>query len=99
MNRAIKRAGYDIELTLPSRRFRRSIGNWAGVLTDPKGKLISRFAYESGLSEWLPAEGDRAYVHSVMKQVIEPAKMAGWITPTDRGINNQPVDYEYVEVH
>ncbi len=98
-NRAIKRAGHDFELTLPSRRFRRSIGNWSGVPTDPEGNLISREAYERGLGEWLPTEADRAYVHSLMKQVIEPGKMAGWIAPPDRGINNQPVDYEYVELH
>ena len=98
-NRAIKRAGHDFELTLPSRRFRRSIGNWSGVPTDPEGNLISREAYERGLGEWLPTEADRAYVRYLMKQVIEPGKMAGWIAPPDRGINNQPVDYEYVELH
>ena len=98
-NRAIKRAGYDFDLALPSRRFRRSIGNWSGVPTDPEGNLISRDAYERGLVEWLPTEADRAYVHSLMKQVIEPGKMAGWIAPPDRGINNQPIDYEYVELH
>jgi len=32
-------------------------------------------------------------------QMTEPGKMAGWIAPPDRGINKQPVDYEYVEFH
>ena len=50
-NRAIIRAGHDFELTLPSRRFRRSIGNWSGVPPDPEGNLISREAYERGLGE------------------------------------------------
>jgi len=25
--------------------------------------------------------------------------MAAWIAPPDRGINNNPVDYEYVKMH
>jgi len=28
-----------------------------------------------------------------------PGKMAGWIAPPDRGINNLPLDYEYVHLH
>jgi len=28
--------------------------------------------------------------------VTEPGKMANWIAPPARGINNQPVDFEYV---
>ena len=42
---------------------------------------------------------DRAYVKSLMKPVMEPGKMASWIAPPDRGINNQDVAYEYVKVH
>ena len=70
-----------------------------GAPTDPEGYLISREAHERGLGKWLPAEADRAYVHFLMKQVIEPGKMAGWIAPPERGTNNRPVDYEYVELH
>ncbi len=33
-----------------------------------------------------------------MQQVTEPGKMAGWIAPPDRGINNLGVDYEYVRL-
>ena len=39
-----------------------------------------------------------AFVASVMKPVLEPGKVAGWIAPPDRGINSLPVDYEYVKV-
>ena len=31
--------------------------------------------------------------------VYEPGKMAAWIAPPDRGINNNPVEYEYVKLH
>ena len=37
---------------------------------------------------------------SVLTQpVYEPGKVAGWIAPPDRGINNLPVEYEYVKLH
>ena len=42
---------------------------------------------------------DKAYVQSLMQRVIEPGKMAGWIAPPERGINNLPVQYEYVKLH
>ena len=36
---------------------------------------------------------------SLMQGVNQPGKMAAWIAPPDRGINNNPVDYEYVKLH
>ena len=47
---------------------------------------------------WLPSEADQAYILSLMHGVHEPGKMAAWIAPPDRGINNNPVDYEYVRM-
>ena len=97
-NRTIKKAGYDFELTLPSSRFRRSIGAWAGFTTDPQGNPISREAYDAQIHGWVPSDADRDHVRGLMQQVIEPGKMASWIAPPDRGINNLPVDYEYVHL-
>jgi benzoyl-CoA 2,3-dioxygenase component B len=45
---------------------------------------------------WLPSVEDRAFVASLMGRVAEPGKFANWIAPPARGINNQPVDFEYV---
>jgi benzoyl-CoA 2,3-epoxidase subunit B len=98
-NRLIKKADVDFEITLPNRRFRRGIGAWAGVPTDPQGNPISADESEARKDEWLPSEADRAYVKSLMKQVTEPGKIAGWIAPPERGINSLPVDYEYVKLH
>ncbi|MBO6837454.1 MAG: benzoyl-CoA 2,3-epoxidase subunit BoxB [Alphaproteobacteria bacterium] len=98
-NRLIKKAGFDFEITLPSERFRRSIGPWANMTMDPSGKQISAEEYERRKTEFLPSEADRAYVKSLMKPVMEPGKVASWIAPPDRGINNQSIDYEYVRVH
>ncbi|HWM42918.1 MAG TPA: benzoyl-CoA 2,3-epoxidase subunit BoxB, partial [Burkholderiales bacterium] len=66
---------------------------------DPQGKMISKEEYEKRLAEWIPAESDRAFIHSLMKKVVEPGKIAAWIAPPDRGINNLPVEYEYVKLH
>jgi benzoyl-CoA 2,3-dioxygenase component B len=98
-NRQIERAGFDLRLTLPSSRFRRSIGAWVGLPVDPQGKLISKELFAQSLESWIPSDADRAFVHSLMKRVAEPGKMAAWIAPPERGINNLPVEYEYVKLH
>ena len=97
-NRAIERAGHDFRLTLPSSRFRRAIGSWVGLPVDPQGKLLPKEEYERRLHAWVPSDDDRAFVRSLMQKVTEPGKMAAWIAPPDRGINNQPLDYEYVHL-
>jgi benzoyl-CoA 2,3-dioxygenase component B len=97
-NRMIERAGHDFRLSLPSSRFRRLIGPWAGQPVDPQGRLISREEYDRQLEHWIPSKGDRAFVHSLMQRVIEPGKMAAWIAPPERGINNLSVDYQYVKL-
>jgi len=98
-NRQIERAGFDLRLTLPSSRFRRSIGAWVGLPVDPQGKVIPKEDYDRKLAEWIPTDSDRAFVHSLMKRVAQPGKMAGWIAPPERGINNLPVEHEYVKLH
>ncbi len=40
-NRLIAEVGYKFRLALPSPRFRRAVGVWAGVHTDPQGNPIS----------------------------------------------------------
>ena len=79
--------------------FRRSIGIWAGQPVTPEGNVISKEAYAKRLSGWVPSEADRAFVHSLMKRVVDSGKMAGWIAPPERGINNLPVEYQYVRLH
>jgi benzoyl-CoA 2,3-epoxidase subunit B len=98
-NRMIERAGHAFRLSLPSSRFRRSIGPWAGVAVDTQGKMMARQEYERRLEDWIPSQRDRAFVSSLMQKVIEPGKMAAWIAPPERGINNLAVDYEYVHLH
>ncbi|MEO8143620.1 MAG: benzoyl-CoA 2,3-epoxidase subunit BoxB [Betaproteobacteria bacterium] len=99
-NRAIERAGHPGRaLRLPSMGFRRSIGVWAGQCVNPEGLLIEKNAYDKNLHDWIPSPSDRAFVQSLMQRVVEPGKIAGWVAPPERGINNLPVDYEYVKLH
>ena len=97
-NRLIEKAGHSFRLALPSTRFRRSIGVWANVPTDPAGNPISQEEFNAKIAGWLPSEADQAYILSLMHGVYEQGKMAAWIAPPDRGINNNPVDYEYVRL-
>ena len=97
-NRLIAKAGVAFELSLPSERVRRAIGAWANQPVDTAGKPISAEEYAAKLPGWLPSESDRAFVKSLMQRVIAPGKMAAWIAPPDRGINNLPVEYEYVHL-
>jgi len=97
-NRLIKKSGHDIVLALPSTRFRRSIGIWAGIETNPEGKIISKSEFEANISSWLPSENDREYIKSLMVQVTEVNKTAGWIASPSRGINKLDTGYEYVEL-
>jgi benzoyl-CoA 2,3-epoxidase subunit B len=98
-NRLIEQAGHDFKLGLPSPRFRRSVGAWAGGHTDPAGNPITADLWRARQADWLPTEQDRGFVASLMKRVTEPGKFAGWIAPPDGGINNLGLAYEYVRAN
>jgi benzoyl-CoA 2,3-epoxidase subunit B len=95
-NKIIRDAGVDYSLALPHRGFNRAIGHFSGTSVTPAGKVISRETWLERQAEWLPTRGDREFVASLMKPVIEPGAFAGWIAPPVRGINHQPVDFDYV---
>ena len=97
-NRLIKKAGYDIQLKLPSTRFRRNIGIWAGVDVNPEGKIISKDNFDKNIGSWLPSDNDKEFINSLMVQVIEVNKTAGWIAAPNRGINNMDIGYDYVNL-
>ena len=98
-NKLIERAGFAIELKLPSDRFHRTIGAWADVSTDLAGEPVTKEAYDALCKSALPSAEDRSFVKSLQHRVVEPGKMAAWIAPPDRGINNLPVEYEYVRLN
>ncbi len=95
-NKIIKEAQIEFELKLPHRGFRRSIGEFAGVSVTPDGKIIAEEEWQRRKSEWIPTEADREFVASLMKPVTASGQFAGWIAPPLRGINHQPLDFEFV---
>lgn len=97
-NQVIKRHGIDFELKLPHRGFHRAIGSFAGIRLSPDGRIISEAEWDAGKHAWLPAEDDQAFVQSLMRPVTEPGKFASWIAPPARGINGQPIHFEYVRL-
>ena len=62
----------------------------------PDGQISSEAEWQRQQSEWLPTQADRDFVASLMKPVTAPGQFAGWIAPPMRGINLQPMDFEYV---
>ena len=98
-NRLIAEAGYAFRLALPSPRFRRWIGMWAGARTDPQGNPLGEAEWAARCRDWLPNEADRAFVTSLMQRVTEPGKMAGWLAAPEIGIANLPAAYEYVRLN
>lgn len=87
------------KVTLPVTRFNRQQGVFAETYYTPEGERITREEFEANRDKWLPTEEDRAYVKSCMIQVLEPGKMANWIAPPPRGVNEQPLDFEYVKLN
>ncbi len=98
-NKVIREAGVDFTLTLPDPAFNRNIGIFRDINATPEGQLISDETWEKRKGEWLPTADDYAFVQSLMVPVLEPGKMAGWISQPQRGIHGRPLDYEYVLFH
>ena len=97
-NRVIREHGIDFKLTLPHRGFHRAIGHFAEVRVAPDGRVISQAEWDTHHGEWLPTEADHAFLASLMQPVTVPGKFASWIAPPARGVNGQPVDFEYVRL-
>jgi benzoyl-CoA 2,3-dioxygenase component B len=89
-NRTIHEVGVTFELTLPSRRFNRRIGEYAGHHFDPDGHLISVADFTRMHDTWLPTATDRARVRALQtRAVTKPGELASWIAPPLRGIWGQ----------
>ncbi len=95
-NRVLEKAGRAERLRLPSRRFRRSVGVYAGGIYDPDGNLVSGETFEAHRAEWLPTPDDLAFIRSLMHPVLAPGKIASYIAPPAKGIDNHPFEWEYV---
>jgi len=97
-NRIIKEHGIDFEFRLPHRAFHRKIGTFADVRVSPEGRLLTEAEWGPKKRQWLPTPEDEAYVQSLMQPVTERGTFATWIAPPARGVNSQPVDFDYVRL-
>ena len=96
-NKMLEKEGVSERMYLPSERFNRHQGLYAGMPFDIDGKLLSREAFEAKRASLLPTDEDYTYVKSLMKPCIEPGQFASYIAPPRKGINGRPVEFEYVK--
>jgi len=90
-------------LSMPHKGFHRRIGAFAmgtesDVHVSPGGRLVSDAEWTHHATEWLPTDDDHGHIQRLMKRVVEPGKVASWIAPPARGIDNKPAEFEYVQV-
>jgi benzoyl-CoA 2,3-epoxidase subunit B len=96
-NKKVASHGIDFEFFLPDRKFNRNIGVFSGLRFDPWGKPLGADEWQRRKKEWLPVPEDNEYLKSIQaKPVYEPGKFANYIAPPIRGINQKPIDFEYV---
>jgi benzoyl-CoA 2,3-dioxygenase component B len=98
-NQSLASTGIDFRVSLPSRRFRRTVGMYSSHFFDPRGNFISEAEYRANQDAWLPNRSDYDYVRSLMQPVYEPGKYANWIAAPAKGVKGQPIDYPYVKLH
>ncbi len=96
-NKTLDEHGVDFQLALPSDRFNRLQGLYAGMPFDTDGELLSQQDYDAKRDTLLPTQADYDYVQSCMQQVYEVGKFANWIAPPRKGINAQPLDFLYTK--
>ena len=95
-NKIIEKNGVHFRMRLPHKCFHRKIGTFSQVHVSPEGRVLAEAAWTHHRTEWLPSNEDHMFVQSLMNPVHEAGKMANWIAPPARGINNQPAEFEYV---
>ncbi len=98
--RLLEKEGCDIRITLPDRKFHRAQGICSTLNFDPDGRFMTEVEFAARRDEWLPSEADFAYLSSIMDRPhYKPGEYAGWIAPPPRGINGNPIDFEYVKLN
>ncbi len=95
-NRTLAEVG--AELRLPHVGFNRHVGAFRNHHVSPDGQLISDETWTENVSRWLPTTADLDHVQSLMHAVTERGCVAGWIAPPATGVNQRPLDYEYVQL-
>ena len=97
-NQAMEDAGRPERLFLPSEGFNRRVGAFSSHRISPEGVVITQPEWDAHVDEWLPTDSDRRAVADLMVPHYEPGDFAGWITAPKTGINDQPVEFDYVHL-
>ena len=97
-NKVIEKAGINFKLTQPHKGFNRKIGEFAGHRISPAGELLTQAQWDAQSGHWLPNDSDMQFINSLMQPQHGAGQYASWIAPPRMGINQQPVDYEYVKI-
>jgi benzoyl-CoA 2,3-dioxygenase component B len=97
-NRAFEEAGLEDRLILPHEGFNRKVGVYAGHHVSPTGEVLDDEAWAARAGDWLPSAEDRQAVAALMIPEYEYGKFASWIAPPRTGINEQPVEFDYVHL-
>lgn len=97
-NQALEDAGLEERLYLPHEGFHRKVGTYAEHFISPDGRVISQQEWDDNIADWLPLEKDRSRVAALMIPHYEYGEFAGWIAPPSTGINDQPVEFDYVHL-
>jgi benzoyl-CoA 2,3-epoxidase subunit B len=95
-NLELDNAGIDARLALPHPGFNRHVGAFAGHHISPAGELLDKARWHRHAGDWLPTADDRGQVAGLMVPHYEPGEFASWLTPPAVGINDLPVEYDYV---
>ena len=95
-NQALEDAGLDERLTLPHEGFFRKVGAYAGHHISPEGEVLDEAAWKAREGDLLPTPEDRRQVAELMQPQYEEGKFAGWIAAPPQGINEMPVEFDYV---
>ncbi len=97
-NQALEDAGLSERLLLPHEGFNRRVGGYAHHHVSLEGEVLDDAGWESRIDGWLPSAEDRRAVADLMVPEYEYGKFAGWIAPPSTGINDQPVEFDYVHL-
>jgi benzoyl-CoA 2,3-dioxygenase component B len=95
-NAELAEAGLEQRLTLPHEGFNRRVGAYSGHNVSPDGRILPDEEWARQADDWLPTDDDRAGVAALMTSHYDPGEFASWIAPPAVGINELPVEYDYV---
>ncbi|MFO0728616.1 MAG: benzoyl-CoA 2,3-epoxidase subunit BoxB [Myxococcota bacterium] len=83
---------------VPSKRFNRQVGVYAGHRFTPDGTPITEEEWTKRKYEFIPSEAEIAYLQQIQNPVTQAGQFSHWIAPPKVGIKGRPVDFEYVRL-